>query len=676
MNDPKVLQIIAEKACQFDRAHFDDDVPVVFELLLANHEQLPQDRKLITRLRPRYAVALGFFEGYAQAVNVESATKNNFRHAIGAKPEENVFEALGRMQGEFGRKIEDLKDERDKLQTKLAEAERTGAEHAAQLEDEIRALVAERDRYKREATESKSVVKLIGYWRDVAQSNTIGEGFRDGLESCVKDLERAIEEDESKNQTNIGIVIKPPPPPPPAAPPPPNELRTEIDDELAQAAVKYANAFMQLGSSSDDLRNAKSACSDSSGSLKTWLESHWAFVINGFVHGARWQLSRIENAHTGNAPTMHFPPASDRASMPSDCEIAELVCRTIYSGTETSEAFIRRIADEIKGDDPESIRRKVVATYGSVSEVCAIKFALLYFRDRLVGPANEVQNAERTQYETTIRQKNERIAELEKQLGFDCIGGTEKGEGVEAKLELEIQKQNELLRSQNADLNKARSRIAELEEQLKDEIENLNETARENVKLANDASELRASIVGYFQNEHRSNSASLAARNHLRSLVGLSSSRSATPAVAASKPELEACNAIVFRDDAESGYWEEMSCVLASKKDTTSQSVATAADEMVEERRKRLPVRIGSENDTRTVIIGVRVADEVTDELLLEAAKFAASMVESAPGADDLDMARSAVSLPFLHVHRWTARSWGLLVRGYVNGAQRSSRKP
>lgn len=542
MNDPKTLQIIAEKACQFDRAHFDDDVPAAVDSLLSNHERLPADRKLITRLRPRYAVALGFFEGYALAI------------------EDN----------------DELRRERDELQTKLAEAERTGAEHAAQLEDEIRAIVAERDRYKREAT-------------------------------------------ESKNQANIGIVIKPPPPPPPpAAPPAPNELRTEIDDELAQAAADCANdeeGYLTTARDIDEVHDAMKA------------GKGWYAVARAFVHGARWQLSRIENAHAGDDPTMHFPPAFDQASMPSDREIAELVCRAIYTWREHTDDDIEHVVN-VLNCEREDLRRKIGMFSGSTAEACAVKFALLHFRDRLVGPANEVQNAERAQYETTIRQKNERIAELEKQLGFDCIGGTEKGEGVEAKLELKIQKQNDLLRS----------------------------------------------------------------------LVGLSSSRSATPVsgsgelyvengnvmfrnasgdasvVAASKPESEACDAIVFRDDAERDYWEEMSYVLATKKDTTSQSVATAADEMVEERRKRLSVRIVSENGSRPAIVGVHAADEVTDELLLEAAKFAneselfTSPADKLPPDRELECAKKAM-------REDCVMTWYRVCRAYVNGALRSSRE-
>lgn len=346
MNDPKILQLIAEKACQFDRMHFADGCDPEPDTMLRHHEKLETDPKLITRLHVRYAVTLGFLEGYVLAI-------------------------------EDGN---ELRRERDELQTKLAEAERTGADHAAQLEDEIRTLVAERDRYKREMTESKSVVKLIGYWRDVAQSNTIGEGFRDGLKSCVKDLERAIEEDESKNDPkNIGIVIKPPPPPPPpAAPPPPNELRTEIDDELAQAAANHANKVHGYGSVHDDSKQAREA-------LTYDNPAGWAIPVQSFVYGAQWQLSRIENAHAGDDPTMHFPPAFDRAPMPSDREIAELVCRMIYTWTDDDIEHVVNVLN----CEREDLRRKIGMYSGSTAEACAIKFALLHFRDRIVGSANQ-----------------------------------------------------------------------------------------------------------------------------------------------------------------------------------------------------------------------------------------------------------------------------------------------
>lgn len=485
MNDPKTLQIIAEKACQFDQAHFDDDVPVAVESLLANHERLPADRKLITRLRPRYAVALGFFEGYTKATE------------------------------------------------------------------------------------------------DLASKST--------------------------SQTNIGIVIKPPPPP--AAPPAPNELRMEIDDELAQAAAEYANDEEGFPTTARDIDEVRDAMKAGKG---------WHAVVRSFVHGAQWQLSRIENAHAGDDPTMHFPPAFDRAPMPSDREIVDLICRTVYADRNIADGEFLNSVVKMLDNDPDGLCRTIGLYSGMRAEACAIKFALLHFRDRLVGPANKVQNAERTQYETTIRQKNERIAELEAQL--------------------------------------------------KDEIENLNETARENVKLANDASELRASVFGYFQNEHRSNPSSLAARNHLRSLVGLPSIRSTTPVVAVSKPESEAGNAIVFHDDAECDYWKEMSYVLAAKKDTTSRSVATAADEMVEERRKRLSVHVASETGTRPAIIGVPTANEITDELLLEAARFANKENDDPEHNSDIVSAREAIALS-------ATDAWSVFVRGYINGAQRSSRE-
>ena len=302
MNDPKILQLIAEKACQFDRMHFADGCDPEPDTMLRHHEKLETDPKLITRLHVRYAVTLGFLEGYVLAI-------------------------------EDGN---ELRRERDELQTKLAEAERTGADHAAQLEDEIRTLVAERDRYKREAT-------------------------------------------ESKNQANIGIVIKPPPPPPPpAAPPPPNELRTEIDDELAQAAANHANKVHGYGSVHDDSKQAREA-------LTYDNPAGWAIPVQSFVYGAQWQLSRIENAHAGDDPTMHFPPAFDRAPMPSDREIAELVCRMIYTWTDDDIEHVVNVLN----CEREDLRRKIGMYSGSTAEACAIKFALLHFRDRIVGSANQ-----------------------------------------------------------------------------------------------------------------------------------------------------------------------------------------------------------------------------------------------------------------------------------------------
>lgn len=687
MNNPKVLQNIAEKTRQFDRTHFDDDVPVAIDALLANHERLPTDRKLITRLRPRHAVALGFFEGYAKAVE-DIASKSPETHDIGIviKPPPPPPPAAPPIPNELSVEIDD----------DLAQA---AAKHAND-DNGFPTMTTDRD--------------------EVCKAMKTGRGWYAAVRAYVRGAQW--------QRARIEIA------PPPAPPPIPNELSMGVDDSLVRAAANHANEFYGYESAEDDMGQAREA-------LTYENPAGWSVPVQSFVRGALWQRSTIENAHAGDEPTTHFPPAFDRASMPSDREIVEFAYRTIYPDSETSESAIQHAVDALNGDDPESIRRKVLSHCGSVAEACAIKFAFLHFRDRVVGPVNRIQDAERTQYEMTIAQKNERIAELEKQL--DCTGPAEKDEGVVAKLELKIKKQNDLLRLQTADLDKASSRIDELEKQLGDELENLNNIARENVKLANEAIELRDVLTEYFRTESRSDASWEVMRNHLRSLVGLSPIQTATPISEKSgsgelyiengsvmfrglsgqvteirSPERE-IEPIVFRDDTERDYWEEMSFVLANKTNTTSQSVATAVDEMVEERRKRLPKedvdsdwliefakRTGSESlamtpeqmwtdvaalvpesttpsQVRTMLDRAwrlsasvprrasemsKPTNDITDELLLEAAQFANKENNDPEHDSDVASARESIALS-------ATDAWSMFVRGYVNGARRSSCK-
>ena len=168
--------------------------------------------------------------------------------------------------------------------------------------------------------------------------------------------------------------------------------------------------------------------------------------------------------------------------MPSDEEIA-LFC-------------VRWIGPHWDARDLRVAREDLANPGHHISYATAMRAGLVQFGRSAGQVANRVQDSERAQYELTIVQKNERIAELEKQL--DCVGSGEKDEGVVAKLELKIQKQNDLLRLQNADLDRARSRIDELEKQLDSEIENLNNIARENTKSATEAIEWRDVLTEQF----------------------------------------------------------------------------------------------------------------------------------------------------------------------------------
>lgn len=66
-------------------------------------------------------------------------------------------------------------------------------------------------------------------------------------------------------------------------------------------------------------------------------------------------------------------------------------------------------------------------------------------------------------------------------------------------------------------------------------------------------------------------------------VVGAKLAESAT----VSSDALSALSPIVFRDDAERAYWDDLTIKLVGKGDVSPQSVTRMADEMVEERRSR-----------------------------------------------------------------------------------------
>lgn len=66
---------------------------------------------------------------------------------------------------------------------------------------------------------------------------------------------------------------------------------------------------------------------------------------------------------------------------------------------------------------------------------------------------------------------------------------------------------------------------------------------------------------------------------------------------------------IVFRSDDERDFWDEQVHALNRRGDRSTRDVANAADEMVEERRKRMEIRIVSETEVRPVIVGIQRGD-------------------------------------------------------------------
>ena len=129
-----------------------------------------------------------------------------------------------------------------------------------------------------------------------------------------EDRLRELQGDESDDPKNIGIVIKPPPPPPPAAAPPivqlklendkpiaNDELRTGIDDELAQAAVKYANDTDACMAGNYDVALVRDVVirHRDSGSRD------WDWYVRSFIAGAIWQSARMENVAGEDPPNVH-----------------------------------------------------------------------------------------------------------------------------------------------------------------------------------------------------------------------------------------------------------------------------------------------------------------------------------------------------------------------------------
>jgi hypothetical protein len=128
--------------------------------------------------------------------------------------------------------------------------------------------------------------------------------------------------------------------------------------------------------------------------------------------------------------------------------------------------------------------------------------------------------------------------------------------------------------------------------------------------------------------------------------------------------------AIVFRDDEERDYWSAISQDRNHRNgDEGPEAIGAFADRMVQVRRARMPtIDIKSQTSPRPIYIGaLEQPQEVTDELLLEAATYASER-EQRWSSDDLHAARTAVDYN-------VTGPWSSLVRAYVAGALRKARK-
>lgn len=658
-NTKIALQEIADKACIFDHAHFDDDTPPTAESILTNHERLPSDRKLITRLRPRYIAALGYFEGYSDAVDIvpmpkikdrEIATKAvdyafcvvQSGHQTDTRPVDLLYTmdflkgasaaqpvapsialscafaagfkaaltspvqviakspsapspiapvppdmshddcircgGSGWIDGFVGSACDVPVRQNSEIGKKLY-ATRTAEWMAAQT-----ALDTERQAHRRTVIElgivkerdtllvrravfnelrqlqnrialkpipivsrdemTQFVEETITRFANLVNSQSIGKAER-----AWSEMDGAVKSLMDLDPKNMRIVIESSP----AAASVPNKLSTEVDDDLAQAAAEYMNSFLQLAPNSDDLQNAKSACSNSATVLKVWLEDHWAFGVNGFINGARWQSARAES----------------RA-----------------------------------GEDPPNVHE--------------------------------------------LRSENERLHRLVESTANQGAEWRDQSERMDARV-AELLATNELLQS-----------IATKDAAL-------------NVMLRNYALPTEPKA---FAREYESRT-TLRRRDY---------PLAPTP--------------ITFRDDTERDFWAAMVLVLARKADTTAISVASAADEMVEERRARVPIaqseqielnglsddvsieKLKEANKSLRESLSVEIDNrnaledkiaaltnrpaEVTDELFMEAIEYANQHVLINKSTTDLASAREAFG-------NKSKSTWHQLVRAYAEGALRRS---
>lgn len=527
MNDPDLLRRISNEAIAFDRAHFADGIDPAPKTMVEHHLRLATDRKLITRLQPRFAVALGFFEGYAKAVEERSERAPN------VVTDELLLEAATAASNGYGIYAESMK------------------------------LLGLTEKQKREVGLGEHTwgYVVLGY---------------------VAGALRKMKEPEPQN---IGIVVKPKPPPPP--PPPvaivaPNELRTEIDDELARAAANYANGNA-TDTIEDDMRKVRYALT-----RPYYEHAGWYRSAVDFVEGALWELARIENAHVGDEPTMYFPPAFDRVSMPSDEEIARFCVLWINPHT---------------------------------SHVTAIRAAIAHFIEVANRPVNECSDSDRLRYEITIAQQRAQIEELKAKY-LQKKGDYKTASDVISDLHV-------ALRSFALPTN-PKALAAELSRRQK-EMEKLPDEAQP------------GSGITYLNEDNK---------------VMFRGSSGQETVAGSPESAIDSPVPLVFRDEGERDFWDEQAHALNRRGDRLPSDVAHAADEMVEERRKRMPS------------LATNCA-AISDELLLEAATYANAFCELKSDRTDLQNAKSAMNGNTVVELRWSNA-----VRSYANGAIRKARKP
>jgi hypothetical protein len=258
MTNRKTNEEIAELSCQFANYYFDDGAIPLPTSLLAKQSEIQADRKVLTRLVPRFVAAHSFFSGYAKAVEDEidglhvtmslggkingKPTMNYLRELLGATRTEGLISA-----------VERVAKERDELLSRVV-------------------------------TTNVPTDEQIREWVD---RNGYPKQFREGtfdtlsLDKCLMKFKAEFML-KTAEQANIGIVVKPPPPPPPPAAPAP--MPNEIPEEVAFHAARYAHEQTKESYEFRPISHIAAARSSVFDGIE--LLSQWGCIARGYIKGA------------------------------------------------------------------------------------------------------------------------------------------------------------------------------------------------------------------------------------------------------------------------------------------------------------------------------------------------------------------------------------------------------
>jgi hypothetical protein len=633
-------------------------------------------------------VALGYAAGYVQAVqeiSPQQATVNGkpwITHVLdllGSKTNEGIIAAIERMKREHAEQL-----------ASCQESERSVCDHTKQLENEIATLVRQRDERTKEWMSAQTALDAE---KESHRKTTFELGLAKGTiaanrgivldelrtlqnrialqppivdrDTIVVWVEKTIKRLASDEPKNIGIVK--PPPPPPAAPAA-DELSTEIDDELAQAAAHYVNVETRDDDIPSDLERVRESLSMTDDDL----DLPWSSRSRAFVNGARWQLVQIENARAGDDPTMHHPPVSTAPAVITD-EIAwarakvlaklklewvrdavvkmKRLMSEVHTGKVMTIEFhetirvIDKAIDEQVGAEPNAIAaehrwmRLHALRSGAVFETTdGIRAAKLNCQAGGAAECITLRNGEYVRFGGTVEEHgNVLVREIvipDRQAPPGTLGAVrtvlvdlaermgDHSLNVEMTQEHLIGKIIEFVdylreyqpitpKIEPTSLKDAPAQADDGEQipepstnstttdPIEDELlERAAEYANEKSHFGKGELDLdlaRAAISGnpraHAETWNRDVCAFMAGAWAWQKICP--TAEAATDFVVEPRRDYSlAPTPIVFRDDNEREYWDEMTFMLARKGDTTAQSVTGAADEMIEERRARQPANM------------------------------------------------------------------------------------